>query len=942
MATRAGFAAGAPLRSHGLGRSGFEQPKPAAVVKDTSASVVSIPLPGTESLTIDVATTLLNRVSADDEISTLSKSARSLAATSPLARLNSRNPGSIHTAASMQSLLFHPKPVIPFPKAIVDDIKATPSTTGAVVAGLLPEINRAYIAVESRLYLWDYTRGGSVYLFHPTQAYAGGAAASAAAADPVLAVALVTPRPGVFIDSIRTCLAVAYKSYVTLLAVHFDSPPTVIPSASGNAATVSVALAAPSTLGELDLIDTGLSVPTGGVRVTSLQGTDCGRVFYGGDDGCLYEFLYDTNTLPTVPGAGAGSSAAAQGVSSVAESLSAFAGAFLCGRQRCRKTNHTKGSGSSAVPAARDTGLLARIPALFSTAATPTSVLAMCYDNSRRTQLLTVLLSNSVLQLWYLTPDGTPKLACELAAKDYFTQVAARLGGISAFSAAASIRNGAATGRGSSSGIEHEYEIVSVAVVPMEANPDVHVAATTSGGHRVFLAFTTVPGTTVFAQEKRALTVIYVRPAAVMPSPALPALENAGADAAVAVAGGLAPRVVYTALTTPGGEAFMAMAGFTFPPVAPASATSDDAVSAFATASAARVVRPPAIDLVRRTPGAAMPATTTLMLLSPDLPTDARGLVTVTAAADPSAAAAAAANGGASSGSAAAAATAVANASASAVELRETAEYVHLGPRVYAIAELPASYYLSSPGRFLFSSTQSIPLAGLHELAVQHAVPPKQFVALTGRGVLFFVKDRPVDVVAAALARAMARSQPAHTHPADAGLHSSTALTIAGAEAAAVAAPSPASPTAIAAALTGLLAQYDGSEVGAMLLTVACQPRRVAVAAGAAAATGLLSGPTLDSAVTSAAADGGVGAINPVADALIRIPASADAAALERTAAIAFINLNTVAVTAGTPNVTRMTPRTMALVRQVRENTFYLTCILIVNVFPLFFSSLNT
>jgi hypothetical protein len=956
MATRAEFARGASLRALGAINGGASLSKPLASSKDTSASAVSVPLPLNDTLTIDVATALINRVSADDEASNASKSVRSLAATSALARLSTRHPGSIHTASSAQALQFRPKSVIPFPKVITQDIKAairaadaTMGPTGAgvdaalpvtVCAGILPEIHRVYFAVQSRLYLWDYTRGGGVYLYP-----------GADPADPVVAVTLMTPPACEAYESIRSYLVVAYRSKVTLLGVRFDSPVTAAAAASAAAAaglsgpasggfTAGVTLPAPSTLGDIALLDTGLTVSTGGVAVTSLQGTDCGRLFYGASDGCLYEFVSEPY-------------AHASGVASVLST----AASLLCGGARrrpvCYTINHTLRSAAAAAVAGVSTGgVVSRLSGLLFGAPRGSSVAGLCFDSSRRTHLLTVLFTSGALQLWFAggssasgsTSSGSVHYSCGISPQQYLSQVRARVGG-AAVAPAVGMGDPASV---TDTGFSLEYQPVALAAVPADANPDVHVVVTTSAGHRVFLAFTVTPPTAVFGSEQRALTVAYVRPAAVTPAPAVLAAAAAAAAAGSSAAGArllaaahaaaaatssapepaLAPRAVYRAYTATGGETILAMSGFAFPPRAPASAVATAATAAAASATgeyeddasaaAGATTVVPSINLVgaaASVPAAAADgdaASTTLMLLSPDLPTDARGLISVTAAADlvTPAGAAAAAPG------AAAAVSAAAGSLASPIALHETAEYVNLGPQVHALAEVPPSYYLSSPGRFLYASSQTVPLAGLHTLATQHAVPARQFIALTGRGLQFFVKDRPVDAVAAALGQAMAlsaqRARQQQQAAAAVAAPGTALVDVASASVSSSAATlvTPASPAAIAGALTALMGEYDASELGAMLLTVACQPRRVAAAAAAAAVSGLLPG---DAAASSAAAAAAAAA----SVAAVRIPSAADAAALERTAAIAFLNLNTVAVTAGAPAAVRVSPRTMALVRQV-------------------------
>ncbi|KAJ2389919.1 hypothetical protein GGI05_003362, partial [Coemansia sp. RSA 2603] len=90
----------------------------------------------------------------------------------------------------------------------------------------------------------------------------------------IVSVALVRPKAGVFVDAIKHVLVVATPLEVFLLGVGYANS---VAGARG---------------GEVTLYATQISVAADGVSMTSIAGTDDGRVFMAGNDGALYEFVY--------------------------------------------------------------------------------------------------------------------------------------------------------------------------------------------------------------------------------------------------------------------------------------------------------------------------------------------------------------------------------------------------------------------------------------------------------------------------------------------------------------------------------------------------------------------------------------------------------------------------------------------------------------------------
>ncbi|KAJ2228265.1 hypothetical protein H4R99_000432 [Coemansia sp. RSA 1722] len=133
--------------------------------------------------------------------------------------------------------------------------------------GLFPEIKRAWITVDHRLFLWNYEEESDFYSFEDQEQI-------------IVSVALVQPKPGVFVDTIRHVLVVATPLEVFLLGVGYE--PGKVSGARGNGG------------GEVALYATQISVPADGVAMTSIVGTADGRVFMSGNDGALYEFVYQS------------------------------------------------------------------------------------------------------------------------------------------------------------------------------------------------------------------------------------------------------------------------------------------------------------------------------------------------------------------------------------------------------------------------------------------------------------------------------------------------------------------------------------------------------------------------------------------------------------------------------------------------------------------------
>ncbi len=146
--------------------------------------------------------------------------------------------------------------------------------------GLFPEIGRVWMTVDNRLFLWDYATGRDYTCFDQLD-------------QVIIDVALVRPRPNIFVPSITHVIAVVTATQVVLLGVSFASAAAAYASreeSSTSPAGKGDSIAYSTT--DLLIHKTGLSFPTDEISMLSIVSTRTGRIFAGGQDGNIYEFVY--------------------------------------------------------------------------------------------------------------------------------------------------------------------------------------------------------------------------------------------------------------------------------------------------------------------------------------------------------------------------------------------------------------------------------------------------------------------------------------------------------------------------------------------------------------------------------------------------------------------------------------------------------------------------
>ncbi|XP_077969672.1 nuclear pore complex protein Nup155-like [Styela clava] len=127
------------------------------------------------------------------------------------------------------------------------------------IVGIFPEIGRAWLTVDSDIFVWRYADGEDL-------AYFDGLS------ETILSVALVKPKPGIFRDHIKYLLVLTTPMEIVILGVSF---------------------AEEDVNGEMHLLpDPLFTLTSDNVYLVHTVCTETGRIFTGGKDGCLYEIAY--------------------------------------------------------------------------------------------------------------------------------------------------------------------------------------------------------------------------------------------------------------------------------------------------------------------------------------------------------------------------------------------------------------------------------------------------------------------------------------------------------------------------------------------------------------------------------------------------------------------------------------------------------------------------
>ncbi|KFA49840.1 hypothetical protein S40293_01252 [Stachybotrys chartarum IBT 40293] len=228
---------------------------------------------------------------------------------------------------------FHKTQMYPIPNQVFDHYNAGELQT---LMGLFAEINHAWVVIDNSLFLWDYTRPESELIGFEDQPHT------------IHAVALVPPKPGIFVNTITHILAVATSSDMILLGVSATNTP---------AGTKSVSL-----------YQTKMTLPLRGTDVRVISGSADGRIFFGGStDVDIHELYYQSEEKWF--------------------------------SNRCGKINHTNPGWSSVVT----------LQAGFWSQRAPEHLVDIVIDDSRK--LVYTLSSKSTIRTYYMeSPDRLSKV----------------------------------------------------------------------------------------------------------------------------------------------------------------------------------------------------------------------------------------------------------------------------------------------------------------------------------------------------------------------------------------------------------------------------------------------------------------------------------------------------------------------------------------------------
>jgi nuclear pore complex protein Nup155 len=145
--------------------------------------------------------------------------------------------------------------------------------------GLMRELERAWISIDHKLFLWDFNDGYAAFYCHnfsSKQRHRQEISSFVDQPDVITSVTLVRPKASLFIEEISHLLVICTPVSVLLLGVSVTSVngPDNRPRK------------------EIQFYATDRNAPTD-IEMISVAGTQNGRIFMAGaQDGCLYELHY--------------------------------------------------------------------------------------------------------------------------------------------------------------------------------------------------------------------------------------------------------------------------------------------------------------------------------------------------------------------------------------------------------------------------------------------------------------------------------------------------------------------------------------------------------------------------------------------------------------------------------------------------------------------------
>ncbi|XP_012260855.2 nuclear pore complex protein Nup155 [Athalia rosae] len=131
--------------------------------------------------------------------------------------------------------------------------------------GLFTDISKAWLTIDSDIYVWSYENGSDVAYFDGLN-------------ETIISVGLVKPKPEIFQPYVKYLLILTTTVEISVLGVTFTDPSDGTPE-------------------EMQLVPEPIFiVPTDGIAITTIANTNSGRIFLGGRNGSLYEIYYQAES----------------------------------------------------------------------------------------------------------------------------------------------------------------------------------------------------------------------------------------------------------------------------------------------------------------------------------------------------------------------------------------------------------------------------------------------------------------------------------------------------------------------------------------------------------------------------------------------------------------------------------------------------------------------
>lgn len=143
--------------------------------------------------------------------------------------------------------------------------------------GLFPEIGRAWLTIDSEIYIWTYEQARDVAYYDGLNHL-------------IVSVGLAKPKPGVFINDVKYLLILTTPIEIVVLGVTFADTTKIISSPMRN-------MQSTTTFEEMQLMNKPIFIlNSDNVAINVVHCSQNGRIFLGGRDGCLYEIDYHADS----------------------------------------------------------------------------------------------------------------------------------------------------------------------------------------------------------------------------------------------------------------------------------------------------------------------------------------------------------------------------------------------------------------------------------------------------------------------------------------------------------------------------------------------------------------------------------------------------------------------------------------------------------------------